>query len=70
VFAAARGGRQLPRPEQLKVARRTLALSLRGCQVAAAATYVAYSAADWRWNPAGVLSTRFRFMIAVPFGTL
>jgi len=30
VLAAARGGRQLPRPEQLNVARRTLALSLRG----------------------------------------
>src|SRR5262249_52935906 len=29
-LAAARGGRQLPRPEQLNVARRTLALSLRG----------------------------------------
>jgi hypothetical protein len=30
VLAAARGGRQLPRPEHLNVARRTLALSLRG----------------------------------------
>src|SRR5262249_25641380 len=30
VLAAARGGRRLPRPEQLNVARRTLALSLRG----------------------------------------
>src|SRR5262249_57692572 len=30
VLAAARGERQLPRPEQLNVARRTLALSLRG----------------------------------------
>jgi hypothetical protein len=30
VLAAARGGRQLPRPAQLNVARRTLALLLRG----------------------------------------
>jgi hypothetical protein len=30
VLAAALGGRQLPRPEQLNVARRTLAFSLRG----------------------------------------
>ena len=30
MLAAARGGRQLPRPEQLNVARRTLAFSLRG----------------------------------------
>jgi len=33
VLAAARGGRQLPRPEDLNVARRTLALSLRGWQI-------------------------------------
>jgi hypothetical protein len=32
VLAAARGGRQLPRPEHLNVARPTLALSLRGWQ--------------------------------------
>jgi hypothetical protein len=32
VLTAARGGRQLPRPENLNVARRTLALSLRGWQ--------------------------------------
>ena len=30
MLAAARGGRQLPRPEYLNVARRTLALSSRG----------------------------------------
>ena len=30
MLAAALGGRQLPRPEQLNVARRTLAFSLRG----------------------------------------
>ena len=36
----------------------------------AAATYVVYGAADMAMESGGVLSTRFRFMIAVPFGTL
>jgi hypothetical protein len=34
VLAAARGGRQLPRPEQLNVARRTLACHYEGGTVA------------------------------------